>query len=154
MGGVIAATAACQNNGRCRRKPSKLVLLITIFSLVIGLFVPLVIIFSMNGTSSMTRFPLIMIFILMIGIIVAVVTGLTESLDQDDETEDDLLHRNSRKSYHAKQRPRRTSYREYEPREDNYWGSESKSTAFFCTNCGLRLESDDRFCSSCGWRVN
>lgn len=90
----------------------------------------------------------------MIGIIVAVAAGLTDSLDKDDETEDDVPHRNSRKSYRAKQRPRRTSYREYEPRKDYYWGSEPKPTAFFCTNCGLRLESDDRFCSSCGWRVN
>ncbi|UCG90721.1 MAG: zinc ribbon domain-containing protein [Candidatus Heimdallarchaeota archaeon] len=147
----IGAIAACNNNGRRRKKPSKLILVITMVSLVLGIFVPLIMILGMDGSSSITLFPLIFIFIIMIGIIVLVTAGFTESLDQYDETADDASYRNS---YRAKQRPRKTYYHKDEPREDYYWGSEPKSTSFFCTNCGVQLEADDRFCSSCGWRVN
>lgn len=153
MGAVLGA-GACYNDGRRRKRPSKLVLLITIVSLVMGLFVPLIVILGMDGSSSITLFPLIFIFIIMIGIIVLATAGFTESLDQYDETADDASYKNTRNSYRAKQRPRKTYYHKDEPREDYYWGSEPKSPSFFCTNCGVQLEEDDRFCSSCGWRVN
>ncbi|MHA2247289.1 MAG: zinc ribbon domain-containing protein [Candidatus Hodarchaeales archaeon] len=150
----LAATAACNNNGRRRKKPSKLLLLITMISLVMGLFVPLIMILGMDGSSSITIFPILFIFIVMIGIIVMVTAGFTESLDQYDETTNDASYRNSRNPYRSKQRPRKTYYHKDEPREDYYWGSKPKSPAYFCTNCGVGLEADDMFCSSCGWRVN
>ncbi len=146
--GAIAAATAC-NNGRRRKKPSKLVYLVTIFSLVFGIFVPLVVILGMYSSSTMTLFPLIFIFIIMIGVIVLVAAGLSE-FDHDDETgtADRGNYRSSRKQRHGS-----ASYRNPEPEEDYYWGSESKSSPYFCTNCGIRLESDDRFCASCGRRV-
>ncbi len=147
--GAIAAAIAC-NDGRQRKKPSKLVLLVTIFSLVLGIFVPLVIILGMNSSSTMTLFPLIFIFIIMIGMVVIFAVGFTESFDQDEETETASreYHRSSRK-----QRLGSSSYRKHEPEDDYYWGSASKSPSYFCTTCGIRLESDDRFCASCGRRV-
>ena len=154
IAGAAGAAAACNNNGRRRKKPSKLLLMISIFSLVMGLFVSLIIFLGMPGSRSITLFPLIFIFIIVIGIIVLVTAGYTESLDQYDETADDASYRNSRNSNRAKQRPRKTYYHKDEPREDYYWGSEPKSISYFCTNCGVQLEEDDRFCSSCGWRVN
>lgn len=154
--GAITAAAACNTNGKRRKKPSKLILLVTIFSLIMGIFVPLVMILGMNSSSSSVLFPLIFIFIMMIGMLVLVAAGFSESLDQDDEREtaDDTYSRNSGNTYRAKQRLRNTSYYENEPREDYYWGSESILSSYFCTNCGMRLEADDRFCSSCGRRVN
>jgi hypothetical protein len=108
----------------------------------------------MNNTSSKTLFPILMIFILMIGFIVALAAGHTESLDHDDGRKDYIPPRSPKKSYRVQERPKRTFYREYEPIEDYYWGSEQKFTTIFCSNCGIRLEVDDKFCSSCGWRVN
>ncbi len=150
--GAIAAAAACCNDGRRRKRPSKSLLLVTIFSLVLGIFVPLVIILGMNSSSTMTLFPIIFIFIIMIGMIVLVAAGFSESFDQANETgiADGVNYRSSDRN----QKQRNTFYRKYEPKEEYYWGSEPKSTAHFCTNCGMRLESDDRFCSSCGRRVN
>ncbi|UCE12580.1 MAG: zinc ribbon domain-containing protein [Candidatus Heimdallarchaeota archaeon] len=142
MGAVAAA--ACHDIGRRGKKPSKFLLMVTIFSLVMGIFVPLIVILGLPSSGSITIFPLIFIFILVIGILVLGTVGFTM---QYDETADD-------DSYRTKQRPRRTYYHIDDPREDYYWGSEPKSTAFFCMNCGMRLESDDRFCASCGRRVN
>lgn len=149
--GAIAA-AACMNDGRRRKKPNKSVFLVTIFSLVFGIFVPLVIILGMNSSSTMTLFLLIFI---MIGVVVLVAAGFSESFDHDDETgtADRVYYRNSGNTFERKQRPRSASYRQPEPEEDYYWGSASKSSPYFCTNCGIRLESDDRFCASCGRRV-
>ena len=149
IGGVVAA---CAQDGRRRKKPGKIVFLITIVSLVMGIFVPLMLILSMHGGSSMTIFPLIFIFIIMIGIIVLVAAGFTETLDQEDDNVhfNETSPRSSRDQYHT--RPRNTSY--YRPRGDYYWESKPSSSSFFCTNCGIQLEPEDRFCSSCGWRVN
>ncbi len=149
--GAIAAASA-YNDGRRRKKPSKLVFLVTIFSLVLGIFVPLVIILGMNSNSTMTLFPFIFIFIIMIGIVVLVAVGCSDSFDQDDEigTVDGAYYRSSGD---RRQRSRNTSYHKHEPEEEYYWGSASKSSPYFCTNCGIRLESDDRFCASCGRRV-
>ena len=151
--GGVAAAAACAQDGRRRKKPSKLVFLITILSLVIGLFVPLAIILGMHGDSTMTIFPLIFMFIIMIGVIVLVAAGFTETLDES-ETLDDSSNRYERErtSYHAKSRPK--AFYSRNETDDHYWGSEPKSSSFFCTNCGNSLESEDRFCASCGWRVN
>ncbi|MFX1286476.1 MAG: zinc-ribbon domain-containing protein [Promethearchaeota archaeon] len=153
MAWIAAAAAACAEDGRRRKKPGKLVVLITILSLVMGLFVPLALILGMYSDSSMTIF--LLIFIFMIGIIVIVAVGFTETLDQNEGTQDDSSHRNSNLiSHHIRQRPRRTPYCKNETRNDYYWGSEPKSSSFFCMNCGTELEPDDRFCASCGWRVN
>ncbi|MFX0210044.1 MAG: hypothetical protein ACFFDT_28950, partial [Candidatus Hodarchaeota archaeon] len=104
--GAIAAAAACAQDGRRRKKPGKLVFLITIFSLVIGLFVPLAIILGMHGDSSMTIFPLIFMFIIMIGVIVLVAAGFTETLDQEDGNVhfNETSPRSSRDQYHTKSR--------------------------------------------------
>jgi hypothetical protein len=149
--GGVAAAAACAQDGRRRKKPNKLVFLITILSLVMGLFVPIAIILGMHSDSSMTIFPLIFMFIIMIGVIVVVAAGFTETLDES-ETLDDSSNRYERKrtSYHAKSRPKPF----YSRNDDHYWGPEPQSSSFFCTNCGDSLESDDRFCASCGRRVN
>ena len=148
------AAVACAQNGNRRKKPGKLVFFITIFSLVMGIFVPLILILSMHGDSSMTIFPLIFIFIIMIGLIVVVAAGFTETLDQEDDNDnfDETSPKFSRDTYHT--RPRNTSDYKSKPKTDYYWGSEPKSFSFFCTNCGTQLEDDDRFCYSCGWRVN
>ena len=149
--GAVAAAAACAQDGRRRKKPGKLVFLITIFSLLMGLFVPLAIILGMHSDGSMTIFPLIFMFIIMIGVIVLVAAGFTETLDES-ETLDDSSNRYERErtSYRTKPRPKPF----YSRNDDQYWGPEPKSASFFCTNCGNSLESDDRFCASCGWRVN
>lgn len=146
--GAVAAAAACHNNGRRRKKPSMLLLVVTVFTLVIGVFLPLILIIP---DSSSILIPIIFMFIIMIGILALVAAGFS---DQYDENAVDYSGRHSRNSDRPKQRPTKTYYQKDDPREDFYWGSEPKSTAFFCMNCGMRLESDDRFCASCGWRVN
>ncbi|MFX0014451.1 MAG: hypothetical protein ACFFB2_08945 [Promethearchaeota archaeon] len=148
IGGVVAATAAC-NNGRKRKKP-KLFVLITMFCLIIGIFVPLVLLLGTQGNREIMLFPLILIMI--IGIIVFIAASFAESLDYDDETT--THHYRKSRPYQTESRSNHTSYRNPVAVEDYYWGSEPKSTSFFCINCGMRLESDDRFCASCGWRVN
>ncbi|MFW9906502.1 MAG: zinc ribbon domain-containing protein [Candidatus Thorarchaeota archaeon] len=151
--GAVAA-AACAQDGRRRKKPSKLVFLITILSLVMGLFVPLVIILGMYEDSSMTIFPLIFMFIIMIGLIVLVAAGFTETLDEDGTLDDSSdryeRYKRERTSYHARPRTKKGFY----STNEYYWGSEPRSSSFFCTNCGNHLEPNDRFCDSCGWRVN
>lgn len=139
---AIAAASAC-NDGRRRKKPSKLVVLVTVFSLVLGIFVPLVIILGMYSSSTMALYPLIFVFIIMIGLVVLVAAGV-----YDDET-----GTADRGNYRSSGKQRSASYRDPELEENYYWGSASKSTAYFCTTCGSRLESDDRFCASCGRRV-
>lgn len=147
------AAVACAQNGNQRKKPGKLVFLITIFTLVMGIFVPLILILGMHGDSSMTIFPLIFMFIIMIGLIVVVAAGFTETLDEDETLDDSSdRYKRERTSYHAKPKPK-VFYSRNET-DDHYWGPEPKSSSFFCTQCGNHLESDDRFCASCGWRVN
>ena len=154
IGGVVAA-AACANDGKRRRKPNKILLLFIIFSLLLGTFVPLVMILGMKSYESYSLLPILLMLVIIVGILISAAFGFSESLDKDEEPEirPDTHSRYSRYPYETEQRQRRVSYQKNKLNEDYYWETEQKSAKMYCTNCGSRLGADDLFCYSCGWRV-
>lgn len=154
MGGVIAAAAAANNTGQRRKKPSKLVLLFTIVTLIMGMFIPLgLIIFNANGGNFLPIFILIVFLMIIIGVL-----ALALAIVEPDhvEAEDDYYRESRpRREYVRESRSRRANNWESKPTKSHYWGTEPrKFTKQYCTNCGVQLEADDIFCSSCGRRVN
>jgi hypothetical protein len=150
MGGAIAA-AAYIDDGKRRRNPNKSVLWITIISLILGLFLPLFLFLVMSDSISFSFFPFIFILMFLIGMImVVVVVGYSETQDCNDRRETTSAEYSDNSNY----KPRQTYPYRKESREKYYWESEQKTAKMYCTNCGIRLNADDFFCSSCGWRAN
>ena len=154
MGAIIAASA-CADDGRQRRKPNRLLLIMITFGLFLGAIVPLVIFLGMSGNESYSFFPIILMIFIIVGILASAAIGFSEFVEQEIGTEDptDNHPRYSGYPYKAEKRQKVVSYHRNKPTEDYYWESEQKSIKLYCTNCGTRLSADDLFCYSCGWRV-
>ena len=150
IGGVVAA-AACVNDGNRRQKPNKSLLLITIICLVVGIFLPLFMFLVMSDSISFSFFPFLFILMFIIGMIMVVVAvGYSETQDHDDRVETTSVDYSDNIRY----QPRKTYHYRNNSREDHYWEAEQKITKMYCTNCGIQIDANDIFCSSCGWRVN
>ncbi|MFX0173860.1 MAG: zinc-ribbon domain-containing protein, partial [Candidatus Hodarchaeota archaeon] len=154
MAGAIAAASAANNTGKKRKRPNKLALIFTIVALLMGTFIPLgLFLINFNGGNFLSILMLIAFLMLIIG---ALVLTLAIVEPDHDEAEDDY-HRESRPrmNYNQKPKPRWINNWENKPTESHYWGTEpQKFTKQYCTNCGVQLEANDIFCSSCGRRVN
>jgi hypothetical protein len=154
MGGVIAAAAAASNTGKRRKRPNKLVLLFTTVALLMGTFIPLgLIMINANGGSFLPIFMLIVFLMVVIG---ALALALAIVEPDHDEVEDDYYRESRpRREYIQEPKSRRVNNWESKPTESYYWETESQKFAKqYCTNCGMQLEANDIFCSSCGLRVN
>ena len=81
---------------------------------------------------------------------VIVAVGYSETQEYNDRVEPTSTEYSSNSRY----QPRNSYHYRNNSRENNYWDAEQKQTKMYCTNCGIRIDANDIFCSSCGWRVS
>ncbi|MFW9993848.1 MAG: zinc ribbon domain-containing protein [Candidatus Odinarchaeota archaeon] len=145
LGGVIAAS-----NGK-KRPVTKADKFIAIFGIISMLFAVFIIIFVFIDEPFLFSGPGIVIWIPMISI---VGTTLAIAFIPWEKSETKGMIRNAHQSRVPE---KRINYsRSYYLHDEHCYSKEPFRSASkpFCRNCGMKLNSDDRYCYSCGWKIN
>ncbi|MHA2295638.1 MAG: zinc ribbon domain-containing protein [Candidatus Hodarchaeales archaeon] len=152
MGAIIAASAS-PNGKRPLKKSDKIAALIGLGAMI---FVAIILIILFVGESFMFSPPGMIIWIILftLGITMFAIAFIPEDQPKKSEKRVKTVNRESRSNkhttdYYTRTPPRRAPdvelyYEEVIPR---------KKYKQFCKNCGTRLQPDDLYCFSCGWRA-
>jgi uncharacterized protein YacL len=137
-------TANSRDSGQRKPNTGKVILIITMISLVFGLIIPFSIIFA-NESMEYTAFLFILLIIPILGI-----TMILGYVAYKDEVRNNEIVHQTRPNLHQDRKYYRKKHSErYSQHEPYYWKSKTR----FCSNCGELLDPKDIFCYSCGWRV-
>jgi len=160
MAWMIPIMAAANQNGRKRRRKGRtLSIWFGILIFVSVLFPVGFLIFGVNGAVFMPGMWILIliggIMFMVAGTMITATSTNQSDLENPDEVDESYPGESRYGDSYYKNKGTRNNYQTSEPRGTYTWDTEStKSPKLFCTNCGVQLDSEDRFCFACGESTN
>lgn len=151
--------AANQNGRKRRRKGRTLSIWFSILILISILFPVGFLLIGVSGGGFMSGMWILILIggitFMVAGTMITAISTNQSDLEDPDEVDESYPRKSRYGDSSYKIKGTRNSYQTSEPRGTYTWDTESiKSPKLFCTNCGVQLDPEDRFCFACGETTN